>query len=246
MNQNADKIETCSQMHKTKVLTVQFQNHIAQSEVSAFRGAINAALPLPDVAYHNHNSDGSFNYEYPHVQYKRIGGKAAIVWIDKEIQKIGDFLYNCDFDINIGDRELHLDLAQVRREELLVQIEDCFFTYTLRKWLSLNQENYKEYGKLEGLAEQCAFLESILIGNMLSFAKGIDVHFDGQVKAHILAIDNVRTYRYKDKLLQGFDIIFKSNVNLPDYIGLGQKVSEGFGMVKKMEENTEREEDDSL
>lgn len=35
----------------------------------------------------------------------------------------------------------------------------------------------------------------------------------------------------------GFDIRFKSNVSLPDYIGLGKGVSIGFGMIKDYKNN---------
>lgn len=34
--------------------------------------------------------------------------------------------------------------------------------------------------------------------------------------------------------MMGFDIRFKSNVSLPDYIGLGKGVSIGFGMIKRL------------
>lgn len=130
---------------------------------------------------------------------------------------------------------MHLEVSQVKADQVLVQVWDEWFSYTLRKWLPLNQENYQEYKKLESLAEQCEFLERVLTGNILSFATGLDIHFEKDVKVRITALEDARIYSYKGVKMQGFDVQFKCNVSLPDYIGLGKSVSVGFGMVKRME-----------
>ena len=47
----------------------------------------------------------------------------------------------------------------------------------------------------------------------------------------ITQVLGTKTYRYKNVKLQGFDLVFKTNVSLPDYIGLGKSVSQGFGTI---------------
>ncbi len=219
---------------RIKKLDIRFAQEIAHNELPSFRGAIVQAMESANVLFHNHEEEG-LRYGYPLIQYKRIGGKAAMVCIGEGTEAIGAFFANCNFDINMGDRPLHLEVSQVKAEQVLIQVWDDLFSYTLRKWLPLNQENYQDYKQLESLSEQCAFLERVLTGNILSFAGGLGIHFDQEVKVRITALENVRTYSYKGVKMQGFDVQFKSNASLPDYIGLGKSVSVGFGMVKRMD-----------
>lgn len=221
-------------MLKIKILKIEFEQEIGFHEIPAFRGAIIQAMESANVLFHNHEEDG-FRYGYPLIQYKRIGGKATIVCIGDGTEVIGEFFSNCNFDIVLGNSPLHLEVSQVKAEQVSVQVWEDLFPYTLRKWLPLNQENYQDYKQLESLSDQCAFLERVLTGNILSFAGGLGIHFDQEVKVRITALENVRTYSYKGVKMQGFDVQFKSNASLPDYIGLGKSVSVGFGMVKRMD-----------
>ena len=113
------------------------------------------------------------------------------------------------------------------------------FTYHLRKWLPLNQENYAKYMAMESLADKYAMLEKLLTGNILSMAKGLGVHFERQVECKITAMEEPRLIVYKGVKMMAFDAEFKSNVSLPDYVGLGKGVSLGFGMVVRRYEKKE-------
>ena len=137
-----------------------------------------------------------------------------------------------------------LEVESVRAHKTLVQVWDSVFTYHLRKWLPLNQENYRRYEALDSIVERYAFLERLLTGNILSFAKNMGVYLDKQVECKITSADEPRIVNYKGVKMMSFDVEFKSNVSLPDYIGLGKGVSLGFGMVvrkydKKNENNNE-------
>ncbi|MBQ1723026.1 MAG: hypothetical protein II034_04455, partial [Muribaculaceae bacterium] len=63
-----------------RTLTVTYDIDIENWEVPLFRGAvINAMGTSANMLFHNHIGDDEFRYRYPLVQYKRLGGKAAIV-----------------------------------------------------------------------------------------------------------------------------------------------------------------------
>lgn len=85
-------------------------------------------------------------------------------------------------------------------------------------------------------------LENLLTANILSMAKGLGVHFERQVECKITAMEEPRLTTYKGVKMMAFDAEFKSNVSLPDYVGLGKGVSLGMGTVvrkrkKKNDEN---------
>ena len=71
-------------MTKIKTLTIQFDTPLRRSEIPLFRGAIIAAIPSSNILFHNHDGT-SLRYSYPLIQYKRIGGRAAITCIGKGV-----------------------------------------------------------------------------------------------------------------------------------------------------------------
>lgn len=225
-------------------LLIRFQNEIANNEVAMFRGAIINAVGNSDVLFHNHTDGDGFRYAYPLIQYKRINRKAAITCIGEGTEAIGKFFSSCNFDVVLGNRNMTLEVESVRAHKTLVQVWDSVFTYHLRKWLPLNQENYRKYEALDSIVERYAFLERLLTGNILSFAKSMGVLFEQQVVCRITSAETPRLISYKGVKMMSFDVEFKTNVSLPDYIGLGKGVSLGFGTVvrkyeKKNENNNE-------
>lgn len=218
-------------------LLIRFQNEIANNEVAMFRGAIINAVDNSDVLFHNHTDGDGFRYAYPLIQYKRINRKAAITCIGEGTEAIGKFFSSCNFDVVLGNRNMTLEVESVRAHKTLVQVWDSVFTYHLRKWLPLNQENYRKYEALDSIVERYTFLERLLTGNILSFAKSMGVYFDKQVECKITSADEPRIVNYKGVKMMSFDVEFKTNVSLPDYIGLGKGVSLGFGTVVSDDKN---------
>ena len=139
---------------------------------------------------------------------------------------------------------MKLEVESVNARQHLVQIWDGEFAYYIRRWLPLNQKNYEVYCQEESLAGRYTMLERLLTANILSFAKGLGIHFEGQVTARITQLDEPRLQYYKGVKLMSFDAEFKTNVSLPDYIGLGKGVSLGMGTVVrkygKTKENNEQ------
>lgn len=221
-------------MDKTKILIVRFDNELQPEELPLFRGAILSAIDKDNILFHNHKDNGSYRYAYPLIQYKRINKKAALVCIGEGTEAIGEFFSSCNFDIVLGNRSTTLQVESVKAQQHLVQLWEEAFPYHLRRWIPLNKENYVTYTHLESLAERYALLERLLTANILSFAKGIGVHFDGQVHCAITELSQPYLLDYKGVKMTSFDAEFKTNVSLPDYIGLGKGVSLGMGTVVRI------------
>jgi len=224
-----------------KTLIVRFKNELKVGEVEFFRGAVIHAMENADILFHNHKEDDKLRYAYPLIQYKRIQQKAAIVCVGEGTEAIGEYFSACRFDVLIGKRETTLEVESVKAAQTLVQVWQDSFTYRLRKWMPLNQENYELYTAMESMADKYALLERLLTGNMLSFAKGVGVHLEQQVTCSIIAAEEPRVLRYKGVKMMAFDVEFKTNVSLPDYVGLGKGVSLGMGTVVKKYEKYNNE-----
>ena len=222
--------------NKERILILRFKNLIHHNELLYFRGAIiNALKEKNQVLFHNHEGD-NFRYSYPLIQYKRINQRASIVCINEGTEVIGHLLSIGDLSCRLGEKDIELEIDNVKANQVIIQTWDSMFYYHLRKWLALNQANYQDFMQLDSLSDKCLFLEKILIGNILSVGKGIDIQFEKEIICKITNIIETNTMTYKNVKMMSFDVEFKSNVSLPDYIGIGKGSSLGFGMVAEKRE----------
>ena len=225
---------------KLPILIVQFANEITPQEIQLFRGAVIASLNEKDILFHNHTEDGVV-YRYPRIQYKRIHKKAAIVCVKEGIKSIGELFCAGDYQYKIGEREVDMQIESINTYQCDIDFCEVPMRYRILNWLPLNSENYKEYQEIEGMAQRITFLEEKLIGNLLSFFTEIGFRAEQQIELHITDITGQRLAHYKGVKLMAFDIEFKVNLTLPQYIGLGKSVSVGFGTLTKIINSSQAE-----
>lgn len=219
-------------MGMIRVVTALFKNHISLEEVPFFRGCM-IQNSDGDSLYHNHDNEG-LRYSYPLIQYKRINGCAAMVGINEGGDAIECLAERGRFDCNLGNRELVMEIEAIHSEKRSLEICVDLNSYMIKKWIPLNRENYKEYQRTERLVERIDMLEKILVGNILSFAKGLGIYFDSPVLCQITRLENAGVFRYKDVDLVSFSVVFRTNVSLPDNVGLGKSASVSSGMVTRV------------
>jgi len=224
---------------KIRILNITFTAEIAGHEVPAFRGAIIRKVGQENLLFHNHLAEGQFLYKYPLIQYKKIKGQAGIMCIEFGVDEIHKYFDKKDWDIKIGERWIEMKIAGLNMNQFTMQVWDHFFYYNLRNWIALNKDNYPKYMQIQNEEDKKTFLENILKGNILSFAKGIEWTVEKPIELSIKEIKGQKLVSYKGNKLMGFDIDFRTNVFLPNYIGLGKGVSLGFGIVKALRINSE-------
>jgi len=219
-------------MKTIKTLILRFDNILEKYEISLFRGAVIASLENKNIFFHNHDGN-QFRYSYPLIQYKRLHKKATIVCIGEGTEAIGEFFLSGNFSFRIGDREVEMIISDVQAERTIVQCCDDSFEYRIRDWLPLNSQNYEAYYVADGIISKIRILEKVLNGNILSILKGLDIHIDTQMDTKIIKLSEPRIVSHKGVKLMCFDIEFKSNISLPDYIGVGKNASVGYGMLTR-------------
>lgn len=226
-------------MKHTRVLTIYFNEELAVHEIPLFRGAILHVLGnQADMLFHNHKGDG-FNYTYPLIQYKRIHKKAAIVCINEGADLIGQLLSKGDLTLTLGERTLALTLEKVIPQRVTTQVWDSSFRYHLRRWLPLNSENYKIYRHLETEMERITLLERLLTAHLISFLKGTGIWVEQQIECKILTPSVPYLVRNKETSLMAFDIDFKTNLSLPNTIGIGKNSSIGYGVITQFSQTNQ-------
>ena len=98
-------------------------------------------------------------------------------------------------------------------------------------WLALNQNNIKKYTAAD-LIEKEEILKRVLIGNILSFSKGMDYTVDETIKVKLDL--NQIDVKFKQKEMLAFIGEFFINFEIPDNFAIGKGISRGFGTVKKI------------
>jgi hypothetical protein len=223
---------------KIKFLKIIFEGEIEPYEVEAFRGAVIEKAGKAHINFHNHLGD-NFLYGYPTIQYKRVQKSPAIVSLDYGVDDIPHLFNNKDMEIKIGDRPLLLKVRDLQLKSYNMQVWESTFQYRIRSWLALNQDNHKLYHQIAEERDRVKMLERTLTGNILSMAKGIKWFVEKPVLIEILEIIGSREITYKKTKLLSFDLRFRSNIFLPNYIGLGKGAAHGLGIVTGISSQTQ-------
>jgi hypothetical protein len=221
-----------NQSKEIKILKAVFDGQISTREVPKFRGAVVEKVGRENILFHNHLNQHAFRYSYPLVQYKQFAGNPIILCIDQGVDEIYKFIENIHWKLTIGRRSLDMKIRDLQVEILTLQVDNQEHQYKLFNWIALNEKNFKIFHQMETRAERNHFLEKILKGNMLAFAKGIGWRIEKTIKASIIDIESAKPLKFKGHPLLCFTLRFKTNVILPGFIGLGKGVSRGFGIVK--------------
>ncbi|MBQ0022686.1 MAG: hypothetical protein KBT29_05555 [Prevotellaceae bacterium] len=230
----------------TRVLTVTFDGELSPWEVPYFRGAVIATMgDKSNLLFHNHDGDEKLRYSYPLIQYKRIGGKAAIVCVNEGADMIGQFLSEGKTSFNIGNRTGEFNLEKVSPNRALIQTWDKRFQYRISKWLALNSVNYRRYLDADGIVEKTELLQGILTGNLLSMCKGLDIFLEKQIEVKITKLSEPYTVRNKGVKLVSFNAEFTCNMFLPNYIGIGKNASIGYGVITEKKDCRKKDNEDN-
>lgn len=216
---NTKKIEVGTFIFKTKD-----NKKFTFEEVIGLRGYILNQFN-EKIEYHNHISKYNFNYKSPLIQYKIINGQLAIVVFDKMIEAVKRDLESLN-KINIFGEEYPFKLIS-KIETLEIGIVDSLQRYAFElPWMAINQNNMELY------KEGNFNLNNQLRNNMIEIFKALDIFAEKQVMVNGVFEKNIKNYKENDFVV--YEGSFVTNVNLPDYIGLGKRKSIGYGTISSV------------
>jgi len=220
-------------LQKLKLLIVVFNLDITRREIPAFRGAIINKVGRENVLFHNHLNQ-NFRYGYPLIQYKLLKSNPTIVCINGGTEEIHRFFEQTNWDINLNGKRIDTEIKHLSFDYFNCRFSETPMKYKIENWFALNEINFREFMQLDNEREQIKFLERIITGNILSFAKGVRWNIDQQIDLTISHLPRQHSFTFKDHQMVGFNLNFATNIILPDLIGLGKSVSRGFGVIRKV------------
>ena len=200
----------------------------AEARARQLRGALAEAFRADDL-FHQHDANGKPLYRYPLVQYRWQGGQGLVVgwgaaasrllalpWLDLTLQ-LGEE------SVTVGDAALTLRYGPFGVSEQLLPYR------LVTPALFFKSENYRRY---QGLDErgQRAERDRLLVSNLLTAMRGLDIHFPVQLYAAFTR-SRPRPCHYKGQELIGIDGDMACNAVLPEGLAIGHAVSHGFGWL---------------
>lgn len=177
--------------------------------------------------FHHHSDD---SYHYPLIQYKRIDKKLAVIGIGEFADVVFDKMSNLD---HITTQDQKISLTNIELQNSIYYPKEVKNKYKFASpWIALNKENYTKYSLLTK-KDQKQFLENILVGNILSMLKGMEIFIDQKITIEIDSYKSITTTAHQNKFV-GFFCDWNSNITVPEYCGLGKSISKGFGVVTSL------------
>jgi hypothetical protein len=220
-------------MKKIRYLDIGFEEEIKPWELGFFRGAVIQLAGKQNILFHNHDKD-KYRYSYPLIQYKRIDHRPHITCINEGVEEIHNFFEKKQEGIVLGNRPYNLIVNDINLKHFTMQAWDSQFRYYLQEWMPINSKNLSVFMDLKSEQAKKDFFKPILVGNILSMAKGLDWYVEKEIEVKIDHIKGIRTIRTKGVEMFVVTLTFLSNVSLPTGIGLGKNAGTGHGVIRSL------------
>ena len=184
-------------------------------------------LFIDDTEFHHHDENP---YRYPLIQYKKIKNELIVLGINDYSEIIFDKLSDLK---EIVLPNYKVPITSIEFTNTTHQVTDEMTKYEFQTpWIALNSENYEKFKTINSELRR-RFLENILIGNFLSALRGMGISVDHKLYASIHRFSPKYATVHQNPF-HAFYAQFTTNLSLPDFIGIGNSPSKGFGVIKKI------------
>lgn len=228
-------------MKKIRYCRIQLEDELKPYEVNALRAAVADVVSkaigrdnTEGVMFHNHIPEKQYKHGYPLIQYKRINNQPTIIFLEDAVDVAHHFFANVPTNLLIHNHLISTKIAELVLKQPVLQVWDNEFTYKIYDYGAIREKNKQEFDSLDNLKDKIVFLERMLVSHIVAFGLNIgwEINKERKVEVNIKDILKHRTIPYKDMDWDAFDLVFKTNISLPNFIGLGNHVSVGWGTLK--------------
>ncbi len=216
-----------------RLLSVVFQTKLQPWELPKFRGAMAHKVGLEHEWFHNHkNEERGFHYRYPLIQYKLHQNHPMLLCLDKGVEEAHHFFSQPDWSLRIGQEQHDMRIHRLQLHAFQMRLLPEMAAYRIHNYLALNSDNFKAFLACKGEVARLQLIERILKQHLLRFADGIGWELPGQIELAITQMYDRKRISFKGIKKAAFNFDFECNLFIPDFIGLGQGSTLGFGVVK--------------
>lgn len=213
---------------KTLYLVLETDRPVTK-DATHLRGYVAGLHPDRPILHHH---APALLYTYPRVQYRVVEGTPAILGIEEGAETLREIGGTID-ELRLGTETYRVNRRVAYEQEVALHPTRGMWHYRfVTPWVAFNEENYERYRQMQTWPERKDLINRVLVGNILSMAKGLGVVVEERLRAATL-LEQVPV-TYKGIGMTGFVGEFRVNFAIPEYFGLGKGVSRGFGAVRPL------------
>tara|TARA_B100000287_G_scaffold383735_1_gene389715 strand:- start:371 stop:1351 length:981 start_codon:yes stop_codon:yes gene_type:complete len=190
-------------------------------------------------------------YLYPRVQVKILHEQIYIVGIKEGVEPVMSLIDNVK-SFNFGNITINIDKYEIEENIDQFKVTERLLRYKfITPWIALNKSTGGKY-RFSSDDEKFLFLNKLLGQNLLFIAKELGEEIKTKIYTKVI-IDNKMPEKIDDNGWGAFTGQFKTNFILPNYTGLGNGITRGYGALYSLnnpnslvEENFKDKIDDYL
>ena len=206
--------------------------HPLQFSLPALRASLTRGLAGYSAGSPAHDPEEKIIHRYPAIQCKQLKSGLMAVGVCQG----ADYLHRLsEGNTAIADAATRCTIVardrDVRKEEFGIDGRDHDYEFAT-PYLALNQQYAKKFYDLNGKPARDAFMQKILASHLsvlaksLDYSPGIPVTCTAHLKFERQRIDRENVIVFLGK--------FTTNLAIPDYLGIGQSVSGGYGTIRRI------------
>ncbi|HSA37853.1 MAG TPA: CRISPR-associated endonuclease Cas6 [Methanoregula sp.] len=183
------------------------------------------------------NDTAGFIFRYPVLQYKQIKTNSLVTGIGQGADCLCQ-LTRDQVTLGAGQNTCRITARDPKIRHELFGVAATLITYEfLTPWIALNQQNAKKFYDLHGKPQRDAFMQKLLIAQLNTLAKSLNY----DIPIPIICVSKVR---FRQERIERENVMvflgkFQTNLTIPDYLGIGQSVSKGYGTIQCIAESSD-------
>ena len=176
--------------------------------------------------------DGTYRkkFSYPRVQVKILDEQIYIIGINEGVQPVLSIPDKIK-ELNFGNITFTIDDFEIKNLNNQFTSIGSIIKYSfLTPWAALNHMTGNKY-RSTPYKRKASFLNKLLGNNLIFLAKEMGVSIKDGIYVKV-KIPNLHPKSIDDNKWKAFRGEFKTNILLPNYIGLGNGITRGYGTIK--------------
>ena len=166
---------------------------------------------------------------YPRIQVKVLDEEIFIIGLNQgvdPIMKIKDEIK----ELNFGDITFKVEDCDLEESAQLFNLTSNLIKYKfISNWVALNNSTNNKYQNMND-ANRLGFLNKLLGENIVFLAREVGFDFEKNIFSRI-NISSLEPISEDQKGWGAFQGEFYSNIILPNYIGIGNGITRGYGTI---------------
>ena len=188
--------------------------------------------------------NGSYRkkYLYPRVQVKILNEKIYFLGIAEGVSAVKSLIDNFKA-LDFGNITFKIKDIIIDENGLFEQTDHINKYKFITPWVALNRANTKKFSKTS-TSQKRKFLCELLTRNLIFLTSEFKIDFDEKILTDI-ELEDKSLSSFNDNRDVGFEGSFLTNFLLPDFIGLGNGITRGYGSIKHKQKSKNSEIDTS-